>query len=177
MELQGRYAITEEDSTVGELEVSGWGPYIRFRALCTSRRRELLRLAVRCERRLIPIGVLTPSGSGWLLDRRFSPESLRRMGIVSIDGCCILGSAEARWIAAEKPEAPVEDAELQQLFCGLQGVLTRQEGEQTLLAVPLEADAPFPAMPIFCFMEVEDISGKLYGIFRLEQGKLRMKEA
>lgn len=173
--LEGKYPVTEAGNVVGELEVSRWGPYIRFRALCTSRCREVQRLAVLCAGRQIPLGVLTPSGSGWLLDRRFSPESLRRMGLSRVDGCCILGAEEA-WMPENAPELLVEDALLQQLFRGLEGVLSRREGKQMLLALPLEADVPFPAMAIFCFMEAVELFGKAYGLFRLEEGSLRMKE-
>lgn len=175
MELQGRYAITEDARTVGELEVSCRGAYFRFRGLCTSRRRGLLRLAVLCGGREIPLGVLSPSGSGWLLDRCFSPESLRHMGISRVEGCCILGSAAPLWRPEEAPERLLKDAALQQLFRGVQGILCCAEGERVRLAVPLEDGAAFPAMSVFCFMEAEEIAGKTYGVFLLEQGKLCMK--
>ena len=44
MNLFGKYPIYDGEEQSGELEVSPWGGYLRFRALCRSRRRGVFRL-------------------------------------------------------------------------------------------------------------------------------------
>ena len=53
---------------------------------------------------------------------------------------------------------------------GREGVLTRQEGDAVFLAVPLDRDRPFSAMPIFCFGSPETISGRNWIVFRIMDG-------
>ena len=64
MNLFGKYPIYDGEEQTGELEISPWGGYLRFRALCRSRRKGVFRLVAESGGRLLPLGVMTPSGSG-----------------------------------------------------------------------------------------------------------------
>lgn len=172
MNLIGKYPIYDGEEQAGELEVSPWGGYLRFRALCRSRRRGVFRLVAESGGRLLPLGVMAPSGSGFGLERRFSPAALRSMGLERIDRCRLTQDWEAGWQEERSPERLFRDPALQELgrVLAREGVLTRQEGEATLLAVPLDPGRPFAAMPIFCFGSQETINGRNWIVFRIMEG-------
>lgn len=172
MNLIGKYPIYDGEEQAGELEVSPWGGYLRFRALCRSRRRGVFRLVAESGGRLLPLGVMAPSGSGFGLERRFSPAALRSMGLERIDRCRLAQDWEAGWQEERSPERLFRDPALQELgrVLAREGVLTRQEGEATLLAVPLDPGRPFAAMPIFCFGSPETINGRNWIVFRIMEG-------
>lgn len=46
------------------------------------------------------------------------------------------------------------------------------EEDVTYLAVPLDANAPFPLMPAFCFGRIRVISGREHVVFGVRNGKL-----
>jgi hypothetical protein len=172
MNLFGKYPIYDGEEQAGELEISPWGGYLRFRALCRSRRRGVFRLVAESGGRLMPLGVMTPSGSGFGLERRFSPAALRNMGLERIDRCRLAQEWEEGWQEERSPEDLFRDPALQELgrALGREGVLTRREGEAVLLAVPLDRGRPFAAMPIFCFGSPETINGRNWVVFRIMDG-------
>ena len=172
MNILGKYVIYDGDAPAGELEVSPWGGYFRFRALCRTRRRGVFRLVAECGGRLLPLGVMAPSGSGFGLERRFSPAALRSMGLERIDRCRLAQDWDGGWQEEREPERLFRDGELRELGKTLarEGVLTRREGETVFLAVPLERGRPFAAMPIFCFGAPETIGGKCWVVFRIVDG-------
>ena len=172
MNIVGTSTIYDGEAPAGELEVAPWGGYLRFRALCRTDRRGVFRLVAECGGRLLPLGVMTPSGSGFGLERRFSPAALRSMGLERIDRCRLAQDREGGWQEEREPERLFRDPELKALGRALarEGVLSRREGEGTLLAVPLERGRPFAAMPIFCFGAPETIGGKTWVVFRIMDG-------
>ena len=172
MGILGKYTIYDGESPAGELEVSPWGGYLRFRALCRTKRRGVFRLMAECGGRLLPLGVMTPSGSGFGLERRFSPAALRSMGLDRIDRCRLAQDWEGGWQEEREPERLFRDPELREMgrALGREGVLSRREGEAVLLAVPLERGKPFAAMPIFCFGAPETINGRSWLVFRILDG-------
>lgn len=172
MNIVGKYVIYDGEEQAGELEVSPWGGYLRFRALCRSRRRGVFRLVAECGGRLLPLGVMTPSGSGFGLERRFSPAALRSMGLERIDRCRLAQDWDGGWQEEGHPERLFRDPELQELGRALarEGALSRREGEADLLAVPLERERPFAAMPIFCFGAAENMNGRSWVVFRIVDG-------
>lgn len=172
MNLFGKYPIYDGEEQTGELEVSPWGGYLRFRALCRSRRKGVFRLVAESGGRLLPLGVMTPSGSGFGLERRFSPAALRNMGLERIDRCRLTQDWAGGWQEEREPARLFRDPALRELgrTLGREGVLTRQEGDAVFLAVPLDRDRPFSAMPIFCFGSPETISGRNWIVFRIMDG-------
>ncbi len=172
MNLIGKYPIYDGKEQAGELEVSPWGGYLRFRALCRSRRKGVFRLVAECGGRLLPLGVMMPSGSGFGLERRYSPAALRSMGLERIDRCRLAQDWEGGWQEEGSPERLFRDPALRELgrALGREGVLTRREGEAVLLAVPLDRGRPFAAMSIFCFGVPAAINGRNWLVFRIMDG-------
>jgi len=172
MNILGKYVIYDGETQAGELEVSPWGGYFRFRALCRTKRRGVFRLVAECAGRLLPLGVMTPSGSGFGLERRFSPAALRSMGLERIDRCRLAQDWEGGWREEQDPARLFRDPELKSLGAALarEGVLSRREGEAAFLAVPLEPGRPFAAMPIFCFGAPETINGREWLVFKIVDG-------
>ena len=172
MNILGKYVIYDGEAPAGELEVTPWGGYFRFRALCRTGRRGVFRLVAECGGRLLPLGVMTPSGSGFGLERRFSPAALRSMGLERIDRCRLAQDLDGGWQEERTPERLFRDPELQALGreLGKAGVLSRREGNTVFLAVPLERGKPFAAMPIFCFGAAETIAGRKWIVFPIMDG-------
>ena len=94
------------------------------------------------------------------------------MGLERIDRCRLAQDWEGGWQGERDPERLFRDPELQALgrALGREGVLTRRDGEATLLAVPLDRGRPFAAMPIFCFGAGEIINGRTWIVFRIMDG-------
>jgi hypothetical protein len=172
MGIVGKYVIYDGEEPVGELEVAPWGAYLRFRALCRTRRSGVFRLTAECGGHSRSLGVMTPSGSGFGLERRFSPAALRSMGLERIDRCRLTRDWGEGWQEEREPERLFRDRELRAMGEGLRkaGVLSRREGDAELLAVPLEPDRPFAAMPIFCFGTPRELGGRRWLIFRILDG-------
>lgn len=171
--MLGKYAITDGEKTVGELEVSRRGMMYRFEARCTGEeeRQGMTRLRLWCGEISADIGVLSPSDGGWTLGRSFSPQSLRQMGVDRIDLCTAEHESE-RWVREDEPRRLFEDAELKRVCLDMYDTLSAVSGEKVLLAVPIESRRPFPAMPIFCFGEAKRIGGRDYVVFTLRDGQL-----
>lgn len=170
MDMVGSYPVLDGAVQAGILEVRTAGAYLRFRAVCRSERREVFRLAVRDGTRTVPLGVMTPAGSGWQMDRRFSPAELRRMELTKLDECILLPASV--WQPEPNPARLFRDETLRRAARGIHDALIRADGADTRLAVPLRSDAPFPAMPIFCFGETEEIEGAAYVVFGVSGGEL-----
>ncbi|MBR3554316.1 MAG: hypothetical protein IKN89_00240 [Oscillospiraceae bacterium] len=167
--LTGSYEIMDGEERAGTLEVSRLGGYFRFRAACRAEGGELLRLAVRSGEKTADLGVLAPEEGWWRLDKRFSPAALRGLGIGEICACFLRREAPAGWAAEPAPGRLLTDGLLRRLCTGFAGALTRREGENTLLALPLTE--PFPLMPVFCLGTLRQLEGRPYLIFGIFNGK------
>ena len=167
--LTGAYPILEGEKVTGTLEVSPEGGYLRFRASCRASGRELRRLWVRGPSGEADLGVLTPEGGLWRLDRRFSPAELRKLGLEEIAACFLRGSSPAGWTTEPSPGRLFADATLRRLCASARGALTRQGEEGLLLALPLTE--PFPLLPAFCLGTLRVLEGKPYLVFRIFEGR------
>ena len=94
------------------------------------------------------------------------------MGLERIDRCRLTQDWAGGWQEEREPARLFRDPALRELgrTLGREGVLTRQEGDAVFLAVPLDRDRPFSAMPIFCFGSPETISGRNWIVFRIMDG-------
>ncbi len=167
--LTGSYEIMDGERAVGTLEVSRQGGYFRFRAACSVECGELMRLAVRSGERTADLGVLAPEEGLWRLDKRFSPAALRALGIGEIGACFLCRCVPAGWAAEPEPGRLLADGLLRRLCAGFSGALTRREGEDVLLALPLID--PFPLLPVFCLGTLRRLEGRPYLLFRIFDGK------
>ncbi len=167
--LTGSYEIMDGGERAGTLEVSRQGAYTRFRAACRAEGGELLRLAVRSGEKTADLGMLVPEAGQWRMDKRFSPAALRTLGVGEIGACFLRREAPAGWALEPEPSRLLADGLLRRLCTGASGALTRREGEDTLLALPL-AD-PFPLLPVFCLGTFRRLEGKPYLLFGIFDGR------
>ena len=167
--LTGSYEIMDGGERAGTLEVSHQGAYTRFRAACRAEGGELLRLAVRSGEKTADLGMLVPEAGQWRMDKRFSPAALRALGVGEIGACFLRREAPAGWALEPEPGRLLADGLLRRLCTGASGALTRREGEDTLLALPL-AD-PFPLLPVFCLGTFRRLEGKPYLLFGIFDGR------
>ena len=71
-----------------------------------------------------------------------------------------------------EPGGLLADELLQRLCRDVRDVLLRQEGGDTLLAIPL--CSPFPLMPVFCLGSPATLGGRPYLVFSVFEGQLGM---
>lgn len=75
------------------------------------------------------------------------------------------------WRIAENPAELFSDEELKHACENISGALIMDDGQRTLLAVPVVTGKPFPMMPVFCLGCAENIAGREYIVFRIEEGR------
>lgn len=167
-ELTGSYPILDGAEEAGRLEVIPQGGYLRFRALCRPSGQGLMRLTAEGPGGPVSLGVLTPAGSGWSLDRRFSPAELRRLGLTGLRGCRILRREPEGWLPEPDPGRLFRDPFLRRLWSGVAGAVTRLAEGERQLAVPLEG--AFPLLPVFRLGSVRALEGKLHLVFAVHDG-------
>lgn len=167
------YPILEAGQQVGELTVSPQGAYLCFRASCSPREPGLWRLSVLGGGQSVPLGVLAPGEGGcYTLERRFSRGEARRLGLEAVE-CGVLRRDEGvLWNACPDPGALFRDRQLRDCCGTIRGARFRREGEDTLLALPV--NGPFPLMPLFCLAAYTELDGRPFLVFCLRDGEARL---
>ena len=78
------------------------------------------------------------------------------------------------WHNCSDPGSLFDDAEAARALSGADGVLTAEKDGFVYIAVPVDPEKPFPAMPIFCFGNQGTIGGREYLVFRTKDGRLQI---
>ena len=78
------------------------------------------------------------------------------------------------WHSCSDPGSLFDDAEAARALSGADGVLTAEKDGFVYIAVPVDPEKPFPAMPIFCFGNQGTIGGQEYLVFRTKNGQLQI---
>lgn len=187
MTLTGVYKIFDDGEMVGEMTVYTQGMMTVFEGTCRPDREGPFRVAALSEDYLIMLGVMLPNEDGYYIRRSFSKNAMAELGINEISEFRLIYPEEEKKQVEEKKEAfreegwqPVSepwrlfrDEELAEVCRQVKGAkMKREENGDISLAVPLERNAPFPAMPIFCFGTYDKIANKPYVVFRLRDGVL-----
>ncbi len=168
----GTYEILDGERAAGTLEVTPQGGYLRFRAVCRTEKRGLLRLEAEGDKSEVDLGILSPGGSGLFLDRRFSPAQLRSMGLGRIRCCRLRAPLPRGWAEEADPGRLFRDPALKALCREVRGALVREEGGFSLLALPLVS--PFPLLPLFCLGTPRRLGDATYLLFSAFQGEAGM---
>ncbi len=191
MTLTGAYKIFDDGEMVGEMAVYAQGMMTVFEGTCKPDREGPFRVAALSDGYLIMLGVMLPNEGGYYIRRSFSKNAVTELGIKDISEFRLIypeaeenqgsektsipvGAApEDGWQDAPEPWRLFKDEELSETCRQIKGARMRREEDGDIsLAVPLERNAPFPAMPIFCFGSYEKIENKSYVLFRLRDGIL-----
>ena len=168
----GTYEIMDGERAAGRLEVTPQGGYLRFRAVCRTEKRGLLRLEAVGEEGKADLGTLSPGGSGYFLDRRFSPAQLRSMGLGRIRRCLLRSPRPRGWTEEPDPGRLFRDPALRALGSEVRGALVRETEGASLLALPL--CSPFLLLPIFCLGTPKRFGNTTYLLFSVFRGEVGM---
>ena len=183
--LCGLYDVSFQGRRVGTLTVSIDGLNTVFDCRCSAGSSgEVQRLnCVSCGVP-IAIGVLAPDGNGGLhLKKCLTKNALQRLGLTAIESCYLSTSAaqtaqiepaehdDSAWRSADEKDLQFENPWLTLSCRGRTDILACGSSAQLQLAVPIEPDAPFPLMPVFCFGQSVRIGDRNYVVFSLENGK------
>ena len=185
--LCGIYDVSFLERRVGTLTVSISGLNTVFECRCSAGSSgEIQRLFCVSDGVPVAIGVLMPEGGGLHLRKRFTKNALMRLGLSSIESCFLSSASQAAqitppdsacvWRTAAGHDLVFEDSALTASCHGRTDLLASGDPAQLLLAVPVETDAPFPLMPVFCFGDAAEIRGKDYVVFCLKNGKIIQSE-
>ena len=66
------------------------------------------------------------------------------------------------------PEQLLSNPFFSHMLHGLSGVLLRREGDRRLIAIPWDAEKPFPMTPLFCFAKICRMESISYVIFAFD---------
>lgn len=75
------------------------------------------------------------------------------------------------WREEPEPWRLFSDEELSLSCRRIKGAMSRFEEDMSFLAVPISPYEPFPPMPIFCFGSKEEIDGRDYIVFKMQNGR------
>ena len=169
--MEGTYPIIIHGEKCGELSVTKEGSYTRFHAKCPLRA-EVIRLCIYGEGREGYLGVPLPGGDMLILDKRFSPSSMKLFP-GKIEGCTLAGESPVKTLAQmpqEVPAAQAEEVEEQEAakeekptlwYATTDGALVSKDGEVEMVALPPEDERvprDFPGQP-------REIEGKEYLVY------------
>ncbi|MBE7016685.1 MAG: hypothetical protein E7420_00805 [Ruminococcaceae bacterium] len=157
--MEGTYPIIIRREKCGELCVSKEGAYTRFLARCPLRA-EVIRLCVYGQGKEGYLGVPLPKGEELVLDKRFSPSSMKLFP-EKIEGCTLAGEAIVKLPSEKQEQAPdaeepapcVEKAEEEKptlWYATTDGALVSKDGELEMVALPPEDERvpkDFPGQP------------------------------
>lgn len=186
MDISGTYKILDDGEMVGEMTVYSQGMMTVFEGFCKPDREGPFRVAARSGGYLILLGVMLPDAGGYYIRRSFSKNAMTELGIREIDSFRLIYPETDKKLDAEtdapsadgwqdiaEPWHLFRDNELSEICRDVKGGrIRREENGDITFAVPLDRDAPFPAMPIFCFGTYKKIGNRSYVLFRLRDGVL-----
>ncbi|MDR0917518.1 MAG: hypothetical protein LBN02_10095 [Oscillospiraceae bacterium] len=96
-----------------------------------------------------------------------TPNELKSDPVTEIAPPALLG-----WSAIAEPRELFRESGLSAITGDMSGALTRRDDALVYLAAPIEEDAEFAMMPVFCFGTPEVIGGRGYLVFKLRDGVL-----
>ena len=185
--MRERYEVFYQGQSVGEVTLSQQGVYTLLSCTCGKVTGQITRLLCQNGQQTASVGVMMPEGTRLVLGKRLTRSDLTRLGLTP-ESTFLLSEgqrretgaqtdpdpapAEGMWAPCREPGTVFADPELQSACAGVRGALTRKQGDETLLAVPLGPDRPFPMMPVFCFGTCERIGGSTYLVIKKKNGKL-----
>lgn len=87
---------------------------------------------------------------------------------------CIEEHTGSLWHSCNSPGELFNDPDAALALSGAAGVLSAEKDGFVYIAVPVDPEKPFPAMPIFCFGNQGTIGGREYLVFRTKDGQLQI---
>lgn len=162
-----KYPLYLDGRPAGELTVSESGMYADYRAVCRISGSAFLRAYLAGERSEMLLGVLAPEGGAYTIRRRLSHRETAGLG--KLLRCDARREGELAWECVSAPERLLTSPYFSHMLQGVPGVLSQQQGERRLIAVPYDPAKPFPMTPLFCFAKICRIEGARHAVFAFDR--------
>lgn len=165
--MQRELVVLYDGQRAGTLTLHFEGLYVRAEAACRLPSGALYRLTLCAAQGTLPLGVLEPENGVQTLRCRLPRERLRALGEPTrgeamrsfyLDGAAHWQRVDGRFFA---------DAQLQRALEACPDALWRGEGVREL-ALPYDAQRPFPLVQCFCLARVGELSGKPTVFYRFD---------
>ena len=182
----GNFEVYAKESAVGEAQITEEG--IRTRIKCSAKYEsdDVLRLAADVGERYEYIGVMMPREDGLFFEKTFTKNDLYaknlhktvRYVLVSQNETYEKAKPEEKktdervWSGCADPMKYFDDVESGAALSRFDGVLKSEKEGITYIAVPIDREKPFPALPIFYFGQRESLHGEEFVVFALKDGQL-----
>lgn len=182
----GNFEVYLKDTSVGEIEITEEGirTHIKCRARCDSN--EILRLAADVDGRYECIGVMMPREKSLYLEKTFTKNDVFKKGLDKAARYVLVSeNTQYEKKAEEKEEKDVrgwrncadpmkyfDDIETGAALSRFEGILKAEEDGVTYIAVPIDKEKAFPALPVFYFGQQEKLGGREFVVFTLKDGQL-----
>ena len=161
-----RIPLLWQEETVGELCVETVGLYTCFSCSCRLPGEGLWYVWLAGDGGELRLGLLEPAEKDAVLKKRLSLRSWARLGQLRCARLRPAGGGEADWHRAV--QLPFRTPWLRRELAGRQDVLLRRSPGRTWVAVPYEANRPFPLTQLFCLSRICRIWGRDYAVFSFD---------
>lgn len=163
-----KFPLLLDGRPAGELTIEREGLYTSFTACCPLRPGLWCAWAVG-DRGELRLGVLEPSENQGCIRRRFSRQLTEPLGRLLRGEVRPAGVREKEvWEPVPAPERLFRAPWLRQRLKGIQGALTRREGDRRCLALPYDKGKPFPLTTLFCFAQLREIGAAAYVVYAFD---------
>ena len=162
-----KFPVCWNGSVQGELTLNKENLYTRFHVRCCLPGGGLWCVWAVGEKGELRLGVLEPCGDRAEICRRFSEQMTQPVGaLLRGELRPVIKREESRWKGVS--EMAHQTPWLQQLR-NCAGVMVCMDKRRYSLAVPYAQDRPFPLLSLFCFADIQCISGKRYAVFAFDE--------
>ena len=155
-----RYPGMWKETAAGELTVERDGLYAVCSVCCHPPGDGLWCIWAAGDRGEVRLGVPEPGAGGFTLRRRLSLRSLEEAGCLRRGE--LRPASEDGWTLLPQPEAVFRGTWLRSRLRETKGALLRRETDGVTLAFPYTPAAPFPLVPMFCFVSLRMLRGERY---------------
>ena len=150
----------------GELLAEERGLYRCYSAVCRMAfDTEPMRLFAVGEQGELRLGIMQPEDGRFVLRRQVSVKEACAVGKLLRGELRPVAVREEDWHPAWEPEKLFRGAMLQKRLRGRKGVLVCRGGERCFVAIPFDADSPFPLTEMFCLAHVRRFGQRQYAVF------------
>ncbi len=166
------YPVLYQGDQAGSATLTHQGGRIQVEVSCRRDNRGLFRAYLLCERGEYPLGVLEPRGERMGLRRTVRTGELQALGTIWRGELRMsyAFSSQTQWQPlAAAGDFFQRDPLLSRMLAGTGEGLWRQERNGRQLALPYQADRPFPMVPLFCFAQIQTIGGQSYAVYRFDK--------
>lgn len=189
----GKFDVYLDDKIVGSVDIMGDGLLTCFVCRAEYDTDEILRLAADVGDAYEPVGVMMPDVDGFSLKKYLTKNDIYLKKLDNAEKYVLISQNtqyksrpeenlpekekakdERLWTVCENPADYFSDKEAGEAIAMCRGVLKAEHEGAVYIAVPVNSEEPFPALPIFYFGQRGMLEGKEYLLFTLRGGMLQI---